>query len=69
MNGINVFFLPLKTHGAVTYNDDDSYTIFINCNDSVERQRQTFVHEMKHIEGDDFDLKDVQFSEWRANLK
>lgn len=45
--------MPMKVRGAVTINEDDSYTIFINKNISAEMQRQTFLHELRHIRNGD----------------
>jgi len=67
-NDINIVFLPLPVHGAVTKNEDGSYTIFINCNDSAEKQRETYLHECSHINSDDFCKEDVQFIEWKARV-
>lgn len=39
---------------AITKNEDESYTIFINARLSAEEQRKKFIHAMRHITGDDF---------------
>lgn len=40
--------------GAVTPNDDGSFSVYINANLSLERQRKALKHELDHIENDDF---------------
>jgi len=39
---------------AVTQNEDNSYTIFIESTITREQQMKEFLHAMKHIIGDDF---------------
>lgn len=40
--------------GAVTPNDDGTFSVYINANLSLERQRKALKHELDHIENDDF---------------
>jgi hypothetical protein len=54
--------------GCVRHNSDDSYTIFIDASLNHERQREVFLHEMRHILGNDFDEKDVQKIEMKNHL-
>lgn len=56
-NTINVVMLDnaMGVPGSVWHNADDSYTIFIDASLSVERQRQVFAHELRHILKGDFE--------------
>ena len=56
MNDINIQMikLPPGVHGVSTKNEDGSYTVFLDLNDSYVNQRKGFIHEMRHIRGDDF---------------
>ena len=47
--------LPSGMHGACTPNEDMSYTIFIDPNDSHEAQIEGYLHELEHIKAGDFD--------------
>lgn len=40
--------------GAVTPNDDGTFTVLINARLSHEKNKQSMRHELKHIEHDDF---------------
>ncbi len=67
---INVVLLD-KTYGVngcVRHNADDSYTIFINASLNYEKQREVFLHEMRHILGNDFEEEDVQTIEMRNHM-
>lgn len=54
--------------GCVRHNSDDSYTIFIDALLNHERQREVFLHEMRHIIGNDFEEDDVQNIEMRNHM-
>lgn len=54
--------------GCVRHNSDDSYTIFIDALLNRERQREVFLHEMRHILGDDFSESDVQMIEMKNHM-
>ena len=51
--------LPCKIHGLTAYYFDEDgqayYTIIVNSRDSIERQNDTIVHEVKHIMSNDLD--------------
>lgn len=47
-------FPTYRTGGAVTPNDDGTFTIYINALLSLDRQRRAVKHEIKHIEDGDF---------------
>lgn len=52
---INLQYMPLPpdTHDSVTVNTDDSFTLFLDPNDSPEKQMEGFLHGVeKHIKGD-----------------
>jgi len=54
--------------GCVRHNADDSYTIFIDASLNYEKQHEVFLHEMRHILGDDFSESDVQTIEMRNHM-
>lgn len=54
--------------GCVRHNSDDSYTIFIDALLNHERQREVFLHEMRHIIGNDFEEDDVQNIEMKNHM-
>jgi Zn-dependent peptidase ImmA (M78 family) len=45
--------LPHDIHGLTTIADDGSYVILLNARDSRERNRQSYLHELKHIDHGD----------------
>ena len=49
-----VQFPETKTKETVVENEDGSYTIFIESSLDSIRQREAFLHAIKHIIGDDF---------------
>lgn len=53
--------------GSVWKNSDDSYTIFIDTKLNDIEQRKVFLHEMKHIQENDFEKYDVQEIETDAH--
>lgn len=53
--------------GSVWKNPDDSYTIFIDTKLNDIEQRKVFLHEMKHIQENDFEKYDVQEIETDAH--
>lgn len=61
---INLIYAVLKpTQTAVLHcNDDGTYTILINRNKPRDKQMQGMMHELSHINGDDF------YSELQAGI-
>lgn len=58
---VRIVCLADGVHGCVSKDGDGFYSVYINANDSMERQRQAVDHEVKkHIEGDDFSKLDVR---------
>jgi len=55
--------MPIGIHGAVSLNDDGTYNVYINEKDLIERQREAYKHEKRHITGDDFSKSDVRVIE------
>lgn len=51
--------LPVRVRALTTVNDDGSYTIIINGRQSWEIQKAAVLHELAHIQGNDFS-SDVQ---------
>lgn len=46
--------------GAVIPNDDGTYSMYLNINDPLDKQLDTYWHEYEHIAFDDFDSdKDI----------
>lgn len=60
-------FPSSKIHEAITSNEDGSYTIFLDENDTFESQQKRFLHAMKHLYGDDFYKENVQGIEAEAH--
>ena len=57
-----VFLVQFPTgnvHEAITKNEDDSYSIFIDCTYSLEAQKIRLEHAIRHILRDDFQKTDV----------
>lgn len=54
--------------GCVKHNADDSYTIFIDASLNYEKQHEVFLHEMRHIIGNDFEEDDVQNIEMKNHM-
>lgn len=46
--------LPATVKAFTHANDDGSYTIFINSHLSETQQRKSLLHELEHINGNDF---------------
>ena len=58
---VRVVRLADGVHGCVSEDANGFYSVYVNCMDSHERQRQAADHEVKkHIEGNDFAKLDVQ---------
>lgn len=55
--------LPCSTRGLTLKHKDDTYTIILNSRLSFEQQRKTYLHELLHIENDDFAKIDVNVIE------
>lgn len=62
-----VILLDMTVNEAVTKNEDDSYTIFINARLNYEQQINAYLHAMKHITGEDFQKINVQNIEANAH--
>lgn len=60
---------PAGFHGMVTRNEDDSYTILLDPNDTPERRLEAYRHELRHIQNGDFAAGDVQTIEAAAHEK
>ena len=70
IEGVNIGFLehaPAGFHGMVVKNDDGSYTILLDPNDTFEQRMKTVRHELEHILNDDFAKLDVQEIEAAAH--
>ena len=47
--------MPTTIRGLTIYNNDDSFTIFINAKLNSEMQIKAYDHEMEHINNRDYD--------------
>lgn len=54
--------LPITSHG-IAGTDGEAYYVLINSNDTPERQREAFIHEMLHIWDGDLDRTGESVSE------
>lgn len=59
--------LPPRVKGLTHPNPDGTYTVFLNARLSIETQRQTYRHELRHIRQGDFSGGDVQLIEAYAH--
>lgn len=69
---VNVFLVDLKTstgYEIVTKNEDGSFTILINSRQATNKQKEAYIHALKHIVNDDFLKADVQEIEGEAHKK
>ena len=72
MSDINVHLIDfpknVKGNESVTPNEDGSYSVFINARAASNKQREAYLHALKHIENDDFSSSEsVQAIEARAH--
>lgn len=58
-----------RVPGSVWKNSDDSYTIFIDARLNTIEQKKVFLHEMNHIQKNDFEKNDVQEIEMKAHRR
>ena len=48
--------LPPRIHAFVHLNNDGTYSIFLDPRRTIEQQRESYIHELRHIvRGDMFD--------------
>lgn len=59
-NGQIVYLDDMDTSEAITENEDNSYTIFINRNLSDAKRLKAIQHALEHIKEKDFEKSDVQ---------
>lgn len=59
---------PAGFHGMVVRNDDDTYTILLDPNDSSDQILETYLHELNHISNNDFNKEDIQAVEAAAHM-
>lgn len=55
--------LPCRIKGYVSKNEDDTHTIILNSKLSIEQNMKTFLHELSHIENNDFEKPTVNEAE------
>ena len=62
--GVYLIDLPTSIRGFTVRNADDSYTIIINAGMSDVMQRDTYDHEIEHINNHDYDyIYDINYLE------
>lgn len=56
MEDINIYFLdmPCKIGATVILEYDGTYSVYLNSRLTFERQKQSLIHEIRHIKNDDF---------------
>jgi hypothetical protein len=59
--------MPSRVHESVVKNEDDTYTIFLNKNETYESMKRRFDHAMRHILNSDFEHTNVQEIERRCH--
>ena len=64
---VQMMNLPIKTKALTTINFDGSYTIILNSRLSYEQQKLCYLHELKHILGNDFYAYNVDIIEHIAH--
>ena len=50
-----LYELPTTVGGFVVHNQDDTYTIVLNSKLSWEDNMASYIHELKHLEENDFE--------------
>jgi hypothetical protein len=51
---VRVVDLPPKVKALVAENDDGTYSIYLNAKNDKRKSLSSFLHEMEHIENNDF---------------
>ena len=64
---IVVYMNKFPVNACTTLNEDGSYTIFINASLSDKKKMECYLHELFHINNDDFFKSDVQEIEKNAH--
>lgn len=67
MVNVKYLKLPCKVKAVSTENEDGSYTVFLNNKLTYEQNRESYLHELRHIQGNDFDKEDINLIELGAH--
>lgn len=60
--------MPCKIGATAISHEDGTFSVYVNSRLSVEKQKESYLHEMRHIKGDDFYKNlSVQLIEMRAH--
>ena len=51
---VRVVDLPPKVKALVAENPDGTYSLFLNAKNSADQNYLSFLHELRHMEEDDF---------------
>ena len=66
---VRLIDLPYGVGGFVAPNEDGTFNVYLNARLSAEKNLDTFLHEVEHIENDDFyNGLPLQVIEERARL-
>ena len=73
-NNIDVYIyyvdMPYSISSNVVDNGDGSYTLYLNSRLSYEKNLEGYLHEMKHINNNDFNsFEDIQKIEFRTHKR
>ena len=60
---VRVVDLPIGVGGCVSPNPDGTYNVYINARSDRRRQWESYKHEVRHIERNDFNKSDVREAE------
>ena len=61
--------LPLSIGGFVMPNDDSTFSVYLNAKHTPARQLISYIHEVRHIQNDDFyNGEDIETIERRASV-
>lgn len=62
--------MPCKIGATAVPNEDGTFTVYVNSRLSIEKQKESYLHELRHIKGDDFYKNlSVQVIEFKAHSK
>ena len=59
--------MPTSIHALICQNSDGTYTIVINSRIGSAAQLEAYLHELEHINNNDFEKTDVQSIEMKAH--
>lgn len=60
--------MPCSVASNLAQNPDGSYTLYLNSRLTCEKQLKGFLHELRHLENNDFDNKNINYIECMNHL-